>query len=406
MSKSALARYEILGNLGDGSFGSVKKCRNKETDEIFALKVFRQKFKTWQEALELRELKSLKRLVHVNIIRLKEVIRENDELFMLFEFCEGNLHQLTKAIAADGRPPPEDAIRRIMFQVFSGLSHMHRHGYFHRDIKPENILFSAGAAFTPGPRPKSPAVPTAATPGGGTDTWAAAIRDRGEVPMIKLADFGLAREIRSRPPFTEYVSTRWYRAPELLLHMPNYNSPIDIWAAGCILAELFVARPLFPGASENDLLFRQASLLGTPKPAEWPEGTRVKLGPGGGPFTWPQSAGTPLAQVVTGASADALQVLSACLQWNPSRRPSADQCLSMRFFADLQQQATPAPMPAGGASRGSVDGSALSAVPSGGDGGGASPSDAPPRPRDDLLKKSLDDKGLDALLEELEATQQ
>ena len=100
-------------------------------------------------------------------------------------------------------------------------------GYFHRDLKPENLLCS-------GPE------------------------------CVKIADFGLARETRSRPPYTDYVSTRWYRAPEVLLRSTNYNSPIDIWAMGCIMAELYTLRPLFPGSSEIDEIFKICAVLGTP----------------------------------------------------------------------------------------------------------------------------------------------
>ena len=102
-----------------------------------------------------------------------------------------------------------------MQQFLTGLAYLHERGYFHRDLKPENLLIN-------------------------------------NQNVVKLADFGLAREIRARPPFTEYVSTRWYRAPELLLCSPNYNSPIDIFAMGCILAEMYLLRPLAPGNSEAD----------------------------------------------------------------------------------------------------------------------------------------------------------
>lgn len=100
-------------------------------------------------------------------------------------------------------------------------------GFFHRDMKPENIMCN------------------------GTE-------------LVKVADFGLAREIRSRPPFTDYVSTRWYRAPEILLRSTSYNSPIDLWALGCIMAELYMLRPLFPGTSELDQIFKIVNILGTP----------------------------------------------------------------------------------------------------------------------------------------------
>lgn len=92
---------------------------------------------------------------------------------------------------------------------------MHKHGFFHRDLKPENILI-------------------------------------GNSGVVKLIDFGLAREIRSRPPYTDYVSTRWYRAPECLLRSTLYNSPVDIFAIGCIIGELYLMRPMFNGASDLD----------------------------------------------------------------------------------------------------------------------------------------------------------
>ena len=93
---------------------------------------------------------------------------------------------------------------------------MHRHGFFHRDLKPENMMYNNN--------------------------------------NIKIIDFGLAREIRSRPPYTDYISTRWYRPPELLVRSTNYSSPIDIWAAGCIMAELYMLNPIFCGNSELDQL--------------------------------------------------------------------------------------------------------------------------------------------------------
>jgi len=92
---------------------------------------------------------------------------------------------------------------------------------------------------------------------------------------VKLADFGLAREIRSRPPYTDYVSTRWYRAPELLLRSTNYNSPVDIFACGAIMAELYLLRPIWPGNSEMDQLYKICAVLGSPSQGEWPEGYKL-----------------------------------------------------------------------------------------------------------------------------------
>ena len=103
----------------------------------------------------------------------------------------------------------EEDIKCYIYQALKGLDYMHKHGFFHRDMKPENVLVTGAVA--------------------------------------KIADFGLAREIRSRPPYTDYVSTWWYRAPELLLRSTVYNSPVDIFATGAIMAEMLLGRPLFPG---------------------------------------------------------------------------------------------------------------------------------------------------------------
>merc|ERR1719316_1223316 len=180
--------------------------------------------------MALREVKSLRKLVHPNIVKLKEVIRENDELHLVCEYMDGNVYQVIKDRV---KTLPEEKVRNIMYQTFQALGWMHKHGYFHRDLKPENMLIT------------------------------------GET--VKLADFGLAREIRARPPFTDYVSTRWYRAPEVLLRSSQYNSPIDIWACGGIMAEIYNLRPLFPGSSESDQLFKICSVFGTPSQTHWPE---------------------------------------------------------------------------------------------------------------------------------------
>ncbi|KAA0177823.1 hypothetical protein FNF27_00994 [Cafeteria roenbergensis] len=281
-------RYKIVKPLGDGTYGSVLKAVNRQTGEIVAIKKMKKKFATWQECMQLREVKSLKKLNHPNIIRLKEVIRENNELHFVFEFMELNVYEAMKGRA---KHFSETTVRNMMFQIFQGLHFMHRHGFFHRDIKPENIL----------------------------------IRDN----IVKLADFGLAREVRSRPPYTDYVSTRWYRAPEILLRSRYYNSPIDVFACGCILAELLTLRPLFPGASEAEQILKICAILGTPSSSHWPEGVRLASQVG---IRLPAYPPVPLSRVVPGASPEALQLLQDTLALDPSRRPTCGQALQYPFF--------------------------------------------------------------------------
>lgn len=182
-----MERYKILAELGDGTCGSVYKAIHMETSEIVAVKKMKRKFYHWEECVNLREVKSLRKLNHPNIIKLLEIVRENNELFFIFEYMEHNLYEIMK----DRREPfREDEIRDLMYQVLQGLAHVHKHGYFHRDLKPENLLVTNN--------------------------------------IIKIADFGMARELSSTPPFTDYVSTRWYRAPEVLLQSSSYTPAIGM----------------------------------------------------------------------------------------------------------------------------------------------------------------------------------
>ncbi len=281
-------RYKVTKQLGDGTYGSVLKAVNRSTHEVVAIKKMKKKFYTWEECMQLREVNSLKKLNHPNIVKLKEVIRENDELFFVFEFMEANLYEITKN---RDRSFPEARIRNIVYQLLQGLAFMHKHGFFHRDIKPENMLVKG-------------------------DT-------------VKIADFGLAREIRSRPPYTDYVSTRWYRAPEVLLRSTAYNSPIDVFAVGCMMAELFTLRPLFPGSSEADQIYKICSVLGSPSNKSWPQGIKLAAQMN---FRFPQFVPTPLNSLIPNASPEAVQLISDMLQFDPHKRPTASQCLQYPFF--------------------------------------------------------------------------
>lgn len=147
--------------------------------------------------------------------------------------------------------------------------------------------------------------------------------------LVKIADFGLAREIRSQPPYTDYVSTRWYRAPEVLLKSNSYSSPIDIWAVGCIMAELYTLRPLFPGNSEVDEIFKICQVLGTVKKSDWPEGYNLAASKN---FRFPQCVPTSLRALIPNASLHALGLLRDMLQWDPQKRPTAVQALRYPYF--------------------------------------------------------------------------
>jgi len=169
---------------------------------------------------------------------MKEVIRHSDTVYMIFEVMEGDLGKLLRARRKANNFFSDSEIRGIMYQLCIGIQYIHSNGFFHRDMKPDNILCNSDL-------------------------------------IVKISDFGLLKEIKSMPPYTEYVSTRWYRAPECVLRSRGYNSPVDVFALGCIMAELFMLFPLFPGKSELDQMEKLCEVLGTPSRAEWPDAYRL-----------------------------------------------------------------------------------------------------------------------------------
>ncbi|XP_027348553.1 cyclin-dependent kinase F-4-like isoform X3 [Abrus precatorius] len=283
-----MERYKLIKEVGDGTFGSVWRAINKQSGEVVAIKKMKKKYYSWEECVNLREVKSLRKMNHPNIVKLKEVIRESDILFLVFEYMECNLYQLMKNRE---KLFSEDEVRNWCFQVFQGLAYMHQRGYFHRDLKPENLLVTKD--------------------------------------IIKVADFGLAREISSQPPYTEYVSTRWYRAPEVLLQSHLYSSKVDIWAMGAIMAELFTLRPLFPGTSEADEIYKICSVIGSPTTESWADGLKLARDIN---YQFPQLASVHLSVLIPSRSDDAISLITSLCSWDPCKRPTAAEALQHPFF--------------------------------------------------------------------------
>ena len=293
----------MITRLGGGSFADVYKALEKSTGELVAIKVLKRKYKKWDDCNELMECRSLQKLHNEstygkpgeeNIIKLKQIIfiKKTGTLNLIFEYMETDLLELMKS--REPKTLEENQIRDIMHQTLLGLSFMHKYGFFHRDMKPENLLLTRN--------------------------------------KLKIADFGLAREIRSVPPYTEYVSTRYYRAPECILKSTNYNSPIDIWGLGCIMAEMYThPQPLFCGSNEKEVLFRICSILGTPTHDTWNEGIRQANIIG---MKFPTCPGTDLEKVIPGASAEAIDLMKQMIQWDPNKRATAKNLLKHPFFTN------------------------------------------------------------------------
>ncbi|XP_075477601.1 cyclin-dependent kinase F-4-like isoform X2 [Primulina tabacum] len=283
-----MERYNFVEEVGSGSYGNVWKAVSKQSGEVVAIKKLKTKYRSWEQCMNLREVKTLRAMNHSNIIKLKEVILEYGDLYFVFEYMDCNLLQVMNN---SRKRFSEPEVRIWCFQVFEGLAHMHQRGYFHRDLKPENLLASKD--------------------------------------IIKIADLGMAREIDSHPLFTDYVTTRWYRAPEVLLGSPTYGPPVDMWAMGAIMAELFTLRVLFPGSSEADQLHKISCIIGSPTKNEWPEGLELAKAMN---YNFPQVSGVLLSASMPGVSKDAIDLIKSLCSWNPSKRPTAIEALKHPFF--------------------------------------------------------------------------
>nr|XP_049704479.1 cyclin-dependent kinase-like 4 isoform X4 [Helicoverpa armigera] len=222
-SSRAMERYEKLAKLGEGSYGLVYKCRNRDTGEIVAVKKFvENEDDPLIRKIALREIRMLKNLKHPNLVNLIEVFRRKRKLHLVFEYCDHTvLHELEKYPAGC----PELLSKQIIWQTLQGVAYCHRHNCIHRDVKPENILLTSEG-------------------------------------VVKLCDFGFARMISPGESYTDYVATRWYRAPELLVGDTMYSTPVDVWAIGCVFAELLSGEALWPGKSDLDQLYLIRKTLG------------------------------------------------------------------------------------------------------------------------------------------------
>ncbi|KAJ2782855.1 hypothetical protein GGI15_002782 [Coemansia interrupta] len=307
------SRYKSIKHIGEGAFSSVILALNIETNEKVAIK--KMKKRRWKDTAAQAEINALQKLHHENVIRLLDVFREDYRSFLVFECMDCDLNELV--VSRNGRRLPDTVVLDITYQVLNGLDFIHKNDLFHRDIKPENVLI------------RRHITPTG--PGGSSAI----------VVEAKIADFGLVHDMDFSRPLTDYISTRWYRAPEVLLNCANYSTPIDVWAVGTIVAELATLRPLFPGNNQIDQLRRIFEVLGTPRisaPAaggeddgadangSWYEGAvhARKLG-----ITFVPSTRKPLDTVMPEVSSAVIQLVDYMLVLNPSDRPSAKDALNL-----------------------------------------------------------------------------
>ncbi|CAG8548509.1 5582_t:CDS:2 [Funneliformis caledonium] len=295
--KKCAELYEILSQVGEGTYGKVYKARNRETKEIVALKKIRMDPEKEKEAGQfpltaIREIKLLQQCKHKNVVQLKEIMVFQGFVYMVFEYMA---HDLTGVLANPKLKYESQHVKCLMKQTLEGLAHLHENGILHRDIKGSNIL----------------------------------LNNRGEV---KLADFGLARQfdIKNKHDYTNRVITLWYRPPELCLGATEYSCEVDLWSVGCIMMELITGKPLFQGKDEFSQLDSIFNLMGVPDKKEWPEITDLswyamakRNGPKGSKFR---------EHFEHMLSPCALQLVESLLSVNPKKRPSALKALNYTYF--------------------------------------------------------------------------
>lgn len=291
---TGLARYTKLDKLGEGTYGEVYRAKDKVTNEIVAMK--RIKLTAEEEGIPptaLREISLLKDLAgHPNVVELKDVICEARQLYLVFEFVERDLKQYMDSLK---ELPSLDRVKSYLYQLLRGLDACHRRAIMHRDIKPQNVLVDSSGS-------------------------------------LKLADFGLARSfVIPLRRYTHEVVTLWYRAPEVLLGQKVYQPGVDVWAVGCMFAELSNKEPLWRGDSEIDQLFKIFRTCGSPDETIWPGVTRLP----DYSVSFPRWPAVPLRRVCKHLDDVGLDLLGKMLIYDPAKRISAKAAMAHPFFADL-----------------------------------------------------------------------
>ncbi|CAR22422.1 protein kinase IME2 [Lachancea thermotolerans CBS 6340] len=300
---------------------------------VLAIKTMMTRLPTLNDYTRVREVKFILSMpAHKNLVQIWELFIDdiNYQLHIVMECMEQNLYQLMRARRKRVFSLP--SLKSILSQILAGVRHIHAHNFFHRDLKPENILISPSSHYF-------------------SKEWILE-GHYSDNYVVKIADYGLARHITNKSPYTAYVSTRWYRSPEILLRKGLYSRPLDIWAFGCVVVEVATFRPLFPGSDEMDQIWKILEVLGTPH--TMPESTLSGYHPHGGLWEKAQVLASRLNlkfPYVEGVSIESIMdnphlqplcdVVKACLVWDPKKRATVDEIFCMPYFEEAKPWAEP-----------------------------------------------------------------
>ncbi|XTI84914.1 Pkinase-domain-containing protein, partial [Cenococcum geophilum] len=297
MDRKHPSSFQQLEKLGEGTYATVFKGRNRQTGEFVALKEIHLDSEEGTPSTAIREISLMKELKHENIVSLHDVIHTENKLMLVFEYMDKDLKKYMDSRGDRGQLDPV-TIKSFMYQLLRGIAFCHENRVLHRDLKPQNLL----------------------------------INNKGQ---LKLADFGLARAFGIPVnTFSNEVVTLWYRAPDVLLGSRTYNTSIDIWSAGCIMAEMYTGRPLFPGTTNEDQLQKIFRLMGTPSERSWPGISQFpEYKPNFHVF-----ATQDLRLILPQVDQLGLNLLNSMLQLRPEMRISASAALNHPWFNDLPQR--------------------------------------------------------------------
>ncbi|XP_044483753.1 mitogen-activated protein kinase homolog NTF6-like [Mangifera indica] len=307
-------QYNILGNLfqvsskyvppihpvGRGAYGIVCRATNSETKESVAIKKITNAFDNRIDAKRtLREIKLLCHMDHDNIIKIKDIIPPMDkgkfnDVYIVYELMDTDLHQIIRS----GQSLTDDHCQYFLYQLLRGLKYIHSANVLHRDLKPSNLLLDANCD-------------------------------------LKICDFGLARTTSETDFMTEYVVTRWYRAPELLLNCSEYTAAIDIWSVGCILMEIIRREPLFPGKDYVQQLTLITELLGSPDDSDLgflrSDNARKYV------KQLPHVPKQPFSQKFPSVSPLAIDLAGKMLVFDPAKRITVEEALNHPYLSSLHE---------------------------------------------------------------------
>lgn len=289
--------YSDTKVIGNGSFGVVYQAKIVDSTDMIAIKKVLQ-----DKRFKNRELQIMRKLDHCNIVKLKYFFytsgEKKDEVYLnlVLEYVPETVYRVARHYSKNRQTIPLIYIKLYMYQLFRALAYIHSLGVCHRDIKPQNLLLDPDTA------------------------------------VLKLCDFGSAKVLVPGEPNVAYICSRYYRAPELIFGATDYTVNIDTWSAGCVLAELLLGQPIFPGDSGVDQLVEIIKVLGTPTREQIREMNQHYT-----EFRFPQIKPHPWSRVFrTRTPADAISLTSKLLEYTPGNRLSPLEACAHTFFDELR----------------------------------------------------------------------